>query len=161
MLSGWCLHKYVSLGRSECLISWCLSSSCIYLYYQLLDIVSHPMHDTRVGMVDVGNMLWALLYSNVNDRELPLATFLQVFVHTTTTHISTFLFPRLSLSSPWIFDPQRWKPWILRRMWWTDHRFAQVEDLQGMQACNLQNLPENYTMKYCMSLSAPQPFQPL
>ncbi|KAK7470463.1 N-terminal acetyltransferase A complex catalytic subunit ard1 [Stygiomarasmius scandens] len=27
-------------------------------------------------------------------------------------------------------------------------RVARVEDLQGMQACNLQNLPENYTMKY-------------
>ena len=27
----------------------------------------------------------------------------------------------------------------------------QIEDLQGMQACNLQNLPENYTMKYCTS----------
>lgn len=26
----------------------------------------------------------------------------------------------------------------------------QVDDLPGMQACNLQNLPENYTMKYCM-----------
>ena len=26
---------------------------------------------------------------------------------------------------------------------------AQVEDLMGMQACNLQNLPENYTMKFC------------
>lgn len=25
----------------------------------------------------------------------------------------------------------------------------QVDDLMGMQACNLQNLPENYTMKYC------------
>ena len=25
----------------------------------------------------------------------------------------------------------------------------QVEDEMGMQACNLQNLPENYTMKYC------------
>jgi N-alpha-acetyltransferase 10/11 len=23
----------------------------------------------------------------------------------------------------------------------------------GMQACNLQNLPENYTMKYCTSLA--------
>ncbi|KAL0949363.1 hypothetical protein HGRIS_009432 [Hohenbuehelia grisea] len=27
-------------------------------------------------------------------------------------------------------------------------RPARVEDLMGMQACNLQNLPENYTMKY-------------
>ncbi|KAF9057946.1 acyl-CoA N-acyltransferase [Panaeolus papilionaceus] len=27
-------------------------------------------------------------------------------------------------------------------------RQARVEDLMGMQACNLQNLPENYTMKY-------------
>jgi len=27
-------------------------------------------------------------------------------------------------------------------------RVARVEDLMGMQACNLQNLPENYTMKY-------------
>ena len=25
--------------------------------------------------------------------------------------------------------------------------------MQGMQACNLQNLPENYTMKYCECLS--------
>lgn len=25
----------------------------------------------------------------------------------------------------------------------------QIDDLMGMQACNLQNLPENYTMKYC------------
>lgn len=28
---------------------------------------------------------------------------------------------------------------------------AQVDDLMGMQACNLQNLPENYSMKYCTS----------
>ncbi|KAI0729340.1 acyl-CoA N-acyltransferase [Fomitopsis betulina] len=27
-------------------------------------------------------------------------------------------------------------------------RLARVEDLAGMQACNLQNLPENYTMRY-------------
>jgi len=27
-------------------------------------------------------------------------------------------------------------------------RVAQVDDLMGMQACNLQNLPENYAMKY-------------
>ncbi|KAG7096764.1 N-terminal acetyltransferase A complex catalytic subunit ard1 [Marasmius oreades] len=27
-------------------------------------------------------------------------------------------------------------------------RRARVEDLMGMQACNLQNLPENYTMRY-------------
>jgi len=27
-------------------------------------------------------------------------------------------------------------------------RLARIEDLQGMQACNLHNLPENYTMKY-------------
>jgi peptide alpha-N-acetyltransferase len=27
-------------------------------------------------------------------------------------------------------------------------RQARVQDLMGMQACNLQNLPENYTMKY-------------
>ncbi|KAL4076130.1 acyl-CoA N-acyltransferase [Scleroderma citrinum] len=27
-------------------------------------------------------------------------------------------------------------------------RQARVEDLAGMQACNLHNLPENYTMKY-------------
>ncbi|PAV21376.1 acyl- N-acyltransferase [Pyrrhoderma noxium] len=27
-------------------------------------------------------------------------------------------------------------------------RLATVDDLMGMQACNLQNLPENYTMKY-------------
>ncbi|KAI5117871.1 hypothetical protein M0805_006573 [Coniferiporia weirii] len=27
-------------------------------------------------------------------------------------------------------------------------RVARVDDLMGMQACNLQNLPENYTMKY-------------
>lgn len=26
---------------------------------------------------------------------------------------------------------------------------CQADDLMGMQACNLQNLPENYTMKYC------------
>ncbi|KAF9821254.1 hypothetical protein IEO21_00862 [Rhodonia placenta] len=29
-------------------------------------------------------------------------------------------------------------------------RPARVDDLTGMQACNLQNLPENYTMKYYM-----------
>lgn len=29
-------------------------------------------------------------------------------------------------------------------------RPARVEDMPGMQACNLQNLPENYTMKYYM-----------
>lgn len=28
---------------------------------------------------------------------------------------------------------------------------VKVEDLPGMQACNLQNLPENYTMRYCQS----------
>ncbi|THH05086.1 hypothetical protein EW145_g5050 [Phellinidium pouzarii] len=27
-------------------------------------------------------------------------------------------------------------------------RKARINDLMGMQACNLQNLPENYTMKY-------------
>ncbi|KAH7887602.1 acyl-CoA N-acyltransferase [Phlebopus sp. FC_14] len=27
-------------------------------------------------------------------------------------------------------------------------RVARVDDLAGMQACNLHNLPENYTMKY-------------
>ncbi|EJD01636.1 acyl-CoA N-acyltransferase [Fomitiporia mediterranea MF3/22] len=27
-------------------------------------------------------------------------------------------------------------------------RVARVEDFMGMQVCNLQNLPENYTMKY-------------
>ena len=26
---------------------------------------------------------------------------------------------------------------------------SQVDDLTGMQACNLHNLPENYTLKYC------------
>ncbi|KAI0352097.1 acyl-CoA N-acyltransferase [Trametes cingulata] len=37
-------------------------------------------------------------------------------------------------------------------------RVARAEDLQGMQACNLQNLPENYTMRYYMFylLSCPQ-----
>ncbi|KAJ3556149.1 hypothetical protein NM688_g2183 [Phlebia brevispora] len=37
-------------------------------------------------------------------------------------------------------------------------RLARVEDLQGMQACNLQNLPENYTLKYYLyhALSWPQ-----
>ncbi|CCM04050.1 uncharacterized protein FIBRA_06209 [Fibroporia radiculosa] len=37
-------------------------------------------------------------------------------------------------------------------------RPARVEDLAGMQACNLQNLPENYTMKYYMyhALTWPQ-----
>ncbi|PPQ86624.1 hypothetical protein CVT25_006808 [Psilocybe cyanescens] len=29
-------------------------------------------------------------------------------------------------------------------------RVAKVEDLMGMQACNLQNLPENYMMKFWM-----------
>jgi peptide alpha-N-acetyltransferase len=29
-------------------------------------------------------------------------------------------------------------------------RLAKVEDIMGMQACNLQNLPENYTMKFWM-----------
>ncbi|KAF8204698.1 acyl-CoA N-acyltransferase [Pholiota molesta] len=29
-------------------------------------------------------------------------------------------------------------------------RTVRVDDLAGMQACNLQNLPENYTMKYYM-----------
>ncbi|KAJ7579181.1 hypothetical protein C8J56DRAFT_338618 [Mycena floridula] len=27
-------------------------------------------------------------------------------------------------------------------------RPARVEDLMGMQSCNLHNLPENYSMKY-------------
>ncbi|EIW58487.1 acyl-CoA N-acyltransferase [Trametes versicolor FP-101664 SS1] len=37
-------------------------------------------------------------------------------------------------------------------------RVARAEDLQGMQACNLQNLPENYTMRYYLfyMLSNPQ-----
>ncbi|KAJ3732604.1 silencing group B protein [Lentinula guzmanii] len=30
-------------------------------------------------------------------------------------------------------------------------RRARAEDLPGMQACNLRNLPENYAMKYFMS----------
>ncbi|KAJ4468821.1 acyl-CoA N-acyltransferase [Lentinula aciculospora] len=34
-------------------------------------------------------------------------------------------------------------------------RRAKIEDLPGMQACNLRNLPENYSMKYFMS-----PFYP-
>jgi len=29
-------------------------------------------------------------------------------------------------------------------------RLAKVEDLMGMQACNLQNLPENYMMRFWM-----------
>ncbi|KJA15598.1 hypothetical protein HYPSUDRAFT_48234 [Hypholoma sublateritium FD-334 SS-4] len=29
-------------------------------------------------------------------------------------------------------------------------RLAKVDDLMGMQACNLQNLPENYMMKFWM-----------
>lgn len=28
----------------------------------------------------------------------------------------------------------------------------QADDLTAMQACNLQNLPENYTMRYCIHL---------
>ncbi|KAI0796825.1 acyl-CoA N-acyltransferase [Abortiporus biennis] len=37
-------------------------------------------------------------------------------------------------------------------------RPARVDDLAGMQACNLQNLPENYTMKYYLyhALTWPQ-----
>ncbi|KAG8681371.1 N-terminal acetyltransferase A complex catalytic subunit ard1, partial [Ceratobasidium sp. 394] len=37
-------------------------------------------------------------------------------------------------------------------------RRATPEDLPGMQACNLQNLPENYQMKYYMyhSMTWPQ-----
>ncbi|KAM5540352.1 hypothetical protein V8D89_005810 [Ganoderma adspersum] len=37
-------------------------------------------------------------------------------------------------------------------------RPARVDDLMGMQACNLHNLPENYTLKYYMyhSLTWPQ-----
>ncbi|RPD81279.1 acyl-CoA N-acyltransferase [Lentinus tigrinus ALCF2SS1-7] len=37
-------------------------------------------------------------------------------------------------------------------------RLARVDDLTGMQACNLHNLPENYTLKYYMyhSLTWPQ-----
>ncbi|GAV99681.1 acyl- N-acyltransferase [Lentinula edodes] len=31
-------------------------------------------------------------------------------------------------------------------------RRARIEDLPGMQACNLRNLPENYSMKYFISL---------
>ena len=33
-----------------------------------------------------------------------------------------------------------------------DSPCEQVEDLLGMQACNLQNLPENYTMRYCKTI---------
>jgi hypothetical protein len=33
-------------------------------------------------------------------------------------------------------------------------RARQVDDLLGMQACNLQNLPENYTMRYCTIFSS-------
>ena len=32
----------------------------------------------------------------------------------------------------------------------------QVEDLTAMQACNLQNLPENYTMRYCTLRGPPE-----
>ncbi|KAH9853664.1 acyl-CoA N-acyltransferase [Lenzites betulinus] len=37
-------------------------------------------------------------------------------------------------------------------------RLVRVDDLLGMQACNLQNLPENYTLKYYMyhALTWPQ-----
>ncbi|KAI0772074.1 acyl-CoA N-acyltransferase [Trametes elegans] len=37
-------------------------------------------------------------------------------------------------------------------------RLARVDDLMGMQACNLQNLPENYTLKYYLyhALTWPQ-----
>jgi hypothetical protein len=28
----------------------------------------------------------------------------------------------------------------------------QADDLTAMQACNLQNLPENYTMRYCINV---------
>ncbi|KAI0650269.1 acyl-CoA N-acyltransferase [Trametes maxima] len=37
-------------------------------------------------------------------------------------------------------------------------RLARVDDLLGMQACNLQNLPENYTLKYYLyhALTWPQ-----
>ncbi|KAH9893344.1 acyl-CoA N-acyltransferase [Cubamyces lactineus] len=37
-------------------------------------------------------------------------------------------------------------------------RVARAEDMPGMQACNLQNLPENYTMRYYLfyMLSCPQ-----
>ncbi|RPD57165.1 acyl-CoA N-acyltransferase [Lentinus tigrinus ALCF2SS1-7] len=37
-------------------------------------------------------------------------------------------------------------------------RLARVEDLVGMQACNLHNLPENYTLRYYIFylLSSPQ-----
>ncbi|KAF8966564.1 acyl-CoA N-acyltransferase [Flammula alnicola] len=37
-------------------------------------------------------------------------------------------------------------------------RLAKVDDLMGMQACNLQNLPENYMMKFWMyhSMTWPQ-----
>ncbi|KAI0773245.1 acyl-CoA N-acyltransferase [Trametes elegans] len=37
-------------------------------------------------------------------------------------------------------------------------RVARADDLQAMQACNLQNLPENYTMRYYLFylLSCPQ-----
>jgi len=37
-------------------------------------------------------------------------------------------------------------------------RLAKVEDLMGMQACNLQNLPENYVMRFWMyhAMSWPQ-----
>ncbi|KII94896.1 hypothetical protein PLICRDRAFT_97764 [Plicaturopsis crispa FD-325 SS-3] len=37
-------------------------------------------------------------------------------------------------------------------------RPAKIDDMTGMQACNLQNLPENYTMKYYLyhALTWPQ-----
>ncbi|THH29140.1 hypothetical protein EUX98_g5047 [Antrodiella citrinella] len=37
-------------------------------------------------------------------------------------------------------------------------RPARIDDLMGMQACNLQNLPENYTMRYYLyhALTWPQ-----
>ena len=35
------------------------------------------------------------------------------------------------------------------RVIYSEAELSQVDDLQGMQACNLHNLPENYTLKYC------------
>src|SRR5882672_5639503 len=43
--------------------------------------------------------------------------------------------------------------------WLVDCKF-QVEDLIGMQTCNLYNLPENYTLRYCRQIFLNNSFEP-
>lgn len=66
------------------------------------------------------------------------------------------------LHSTWIFEEQRyvWFSTFWMEVWhststlslWLEMCGAQPKDLTGIQQCNLENLPENYHMKFCESI---------